>query len=123
MDPAAAQSACELFGLGAPLATAESVAGGLTNRLWRIETERGVFALKEMNRDYQRDDYVSWHERAFTLEVAARRAGVPAPRPAPESRTGRCLAEIPGTGPHPMTVRVHESGGRPEARQRHGVSS
>lgn len=108
MDDAAVRSICELFDLGVARRPPEPVAGGLTNRMWRLETERGAFAVKEMNRDFGRADYVAWFDRAFTLERAAYDSGVPMPRPVPVAASGRCLGELPGTGDRPTTVRVHE---------------
>jgi Phosphotransferase enzyme family len=108
VDDDAVRATCELFDLGEPRSAPESVGGGLTNRLWRLTTARGVFAVKRMNRDFDRADYVAWFDRAFTLEQAAFRAGVPMPRPVPVAATGRCLGELPGGGERPTTVRVHE---------------
>ena len=108
MDDSAVRALCALFDLGAPGAAPTAVAGGLTNRLWRLETERGIFAVKQMNRDFDRVDYVDWFERAFALEQACFAAGVPMPRPLPVAATGRCLGEFPGPGAQPITVRAHE---------------
>ncbi len=108
MDAATLNTISTTFTLGAPRAAPTAVPGGLTNRFWRVETDRGVFAVKEMNRDPDRTDYVEWFDRAFSLEQAAFRAGVPMPRPIPVTGTGRCLAEILPDGEPPMTVRVHE---------------
>ncbi|MDP9236215.1 MAG: aminoglycoside phosphotransferase family protein [Chloroflexota bacterium] len=99
---------CELFYLGAPRAALTPVGGGLTNRMWRLETARGVFAVKQMNRDFDRADDVEWFDRAFTLERAAFAAGVPMPRPIPVAATGRCLGELARSDGPPITVRVHE---------------
>ncbi len=108
MDKATVRAICELFDLGAPRGEPGPVQGGLTNRLWRLETDRGMFAVKEMNRDFARTDYVAWFDRAFMLEQAAFSAGVPMPKPRPVALTGRCLGEIPHASEHPATVRVHE---------------
>jgi Phosphotransferase enzyme family len=108
MDDATLRAICGLFDLGTPPAHAEPVLGGLTNRLWRVATDGGVFAVKEMNRDTARADYVAWFDRAFSLEAAAFRAGIPVPRPVPVAATGRCLGEVRRPGEPPMTVRAHE---------------
>jgi hypothetical protein len=76
--------------------------------MWRIETDRGRFAVKVLNRDFDRPDYVDWYERAFQIEMAALDAGIPMPRPVPVPATGRCLGELPGGGDRPATVRAHE---------------
>ena len=108
MHDALADEICELFDLGAPSGTPTSVEGGLTNRLWRLTTTRGAFAVKQMNRDVHRAGYVDWFDRAFTLEQAAFAALVPMPRPVPVAATGRCLGELPNGDGRPITVRVHE---------------
>ncbi len=107
MDDTAVRGVCELFGLGGPCGAATPVAGGLTHRMWAVETDRGIFAVKEINRNFDDPGYVGWYERAFALERAAFDAGVPMPRPIPDVASGRCLAEVPGTGERPMTVRAH----------------
>src|SRR5438046_1308742 len=97
-----------LFALGTPLTPAEPVSGGLSHRVWRVETDRGTFAIKQMNRDPAPPDYVAWYDRAFSLEMAAFDAGIPMPGPIPVAATGRCLAEIAREGEPTLTVRVHE---------------
>jgi len=84
------------------------VAGGFSHRMWRLRTERGVFAVKELNRNFDDPGYMPWFERAFAVEMAALEAGVPLPRPLPVAATGGCLAELPSAGTRPTTVRVHE---------------
>ncbi len=108
MHDALADAICELFDLGAPSGTPTPVEGGLTNRLWRLTTTRGAFAVKQMNRDIHRAGYVDWFDRAFTLEQAAFAALVPMPRPVPVAATGRCLGEVPDADGSAITVRVHE---------------
>lgn len=107
MDPALLLAVCDAFDLGFPVEGARPVPGGLTNRLWRVETTRGVFAVKQMNRDSARADYLVWYDRAFMLEQAAFVAGLPMPRPVPVARGGSCLGEIAGTDGI-ATMRVHE---------------
>ncbi len=99
---------CAAFDLGAPIAAMTPVSGGLSNRMWRLRTDRGEFAVKELNRDFDNADYMPWFERAFAVEMAAFNAGIPMPRPIPAARTGGCLAELPAVGERPATVRVHE---------------
>lgn len=108
MDPAHASATSELFGLGDVHGAPAPVAGGLTNLMWRFSTTRGEFAVKQMNRDVDRADYVEWFDRAFTLEQAAFAAGVPMPRPVPVAATGRCLGELPNADGRLITVRAHE---------------
>jgi hypothetical protein len=64
--------------LGAPVGAMTRVDGGLLNRMWRLETDQGVFAVKELTRDrgwtYRPDDI-------FRLEQAAFAGGIPMPEP------------------------------------------
>jgi Ser/Thr protein kinase RdoA (MazF antagonist) len=76
--------------------------------MWRLDTSRGSFAIKDLSRDWSNADYAGWYERAFRVELAAFDAGVPMPRPVAVASNGHCIAEIPAAGDHPATVRVHE---------------
>jgi Ser/Thr protein kinase RdoA (MazF antagonist) len=105
--PPSAADICRAFDLGAPLDPLVPVAGGSTNRVWRLTTERGRFAVKEMAGDLM-PEWRAWIERAFRVETAAYDAGVPMPRPVAVPATGGCLAGLPGAGERPVTVRVHE---------------
>jgi len=83
------------------------VTGGLTHQMWRLETDRGDFAVKEINIDPGGTWQAPWIERAFTLECAAFDAGVPMPRPVPAVATGLCLAEVARRNGSSATARVH----------------
>lgn len=108
MDDFTVREICDAFDLGVSVGPLTPVTGGLTNRLWRLETARGLFAVKEMNRNPDRADYIAWFERAFTLERAAFRASIPMPRPIPVAASGHCLAEPADANGGRTTVRVHE---------------
>lgn len=64
--------------LGTPVGPMTRVHGGLLNRVWRLETDRGVFAVKQLTLDrdwtFRRDDI-------FRLEQTAFAAGIPMPEP------------------------------------------
>jgi thiamine kinase-like enzyme len=109
-----AEAVSELFDLGIPKGPVEPVPAGLSHRMWRLETTHGVFAVKQLNRDWANPDYVDWYERAFSVEMAAFYAGISVPRPIAAHGTGHCLAELPGHNEQRITVRVHEwMGGEP----------
>lgn len=101
------QAVSDAFGLGPVHGALSPVTGGLTHRMWRLETERGAFAVKELALDEG-----TWTaariERAFTVERAAFEAGVAMPRAIENPRTGGCLAEIDKRDGTTATVRVHE---------------
>ncbi len=103
-----ALAVCEGFGLGAPSGEIARVTGGLTHRMWRLATDRGVFAVKEINIDPAGTWQAPLIERAFTVECAALEAGVRMPRPVAHPATGMCLAELPDGDGTTATVRVHE---------------
>ena len=107
-DTPSALAICSAFDLGTPVREPVAVVGGLSHRMWRLETTRGRFAVKQINRDFDNPGYVDWYERAFRAEMTAYHAGVPMPRPVAVPETGACLAELPDSGPRPTTVRVHD---------------
>lgn len=77
----------ELSRLGTPVGPLVRVHGGYANRMYRLDTDRGSFAVKELNLLDRR-----WAYRAddvFRLERAAFAAGVPMPEPV--SATGDTL--------------------------------
>ncbi|MET0416888.1 MAG: phosphotransferase [Actinoplanes sp.] len=55
------------------------VHGGFANRMYRLDTDRGSFAVKELNLLDRRSDY--WAEDVFGFERAAFAAGIPMPEP------------------------------------------
>jgi hypothetical protein len=75
--------------------------------MWRLKTDRGAFAVKELTIDPGGTWQAPWIERAFTLERAAFEVGLPLPRPLPVPTTGSCLAEIDLGGGRTATVRAH----------------
>jgi aminoglycoside phosphotransferase (APT) family kinase protein len=64
--------------LGIPLAPMTRVPGKASNRVYRLDTDQGSFAVKELDTDrgweYRFDD-------VFRLETAAFKAGIPMPEP------------------------------------------
>jgi Ser/Thr protein kinase RdoA (MazF antagonist) len=105
--PPSADEIAAAFGLGTPAAPLRAASGGESHRVWRLQTTAGVFAVKELNRPHGNAGWVPWIERAFRFEQAAFAAGIVMPRPVPVASTGLCLAELPGAGEQPVTVRVH----------------
>jgi hypothetical protein len=94
----------ERFALGLVPGEPRPVAvGALSNRLWRVDTAHGSFAVKEMVSHADQEWLVPQVEAAFAIELRARDAGVPVPQPVPDPLTGRCLAGIGG-----RLVRVHQ---------------
>jgi aminoglycoside phosphotransferase (APT) family kinase protein len=64
--------------LGTPVGPMTRVRGKSSNRMWRLETDQGVFAVKELRLDR---DWTYRHDEVFRLEKAAFAAGIPMPEP------------------------------------------
>jgi len=85
------------FGLGRPVSEPVRVSGGLSNELWRVATDDGVFAVKRMVVNADLPDFVGDVEAAFGVERRAWDAGVAMPQPVAVPRTDRALAEVDGS--------------------------
>ncbi len=70
---------CTLFSLGEPLQEPQAVHGGLLHRMWRLQTSRGTFAVKQLNPAIMRKPEIRGAYR-LTERVAAAMVthGVPA---------------------------------------------
>jgi Phosphotransferase enzyme family len=104
LDPARVAGAFALGEPGGPLAP---VAGAWSNRLWRLETGRGAFAVKELRGSAEG---AGWRRRlrdAMAVERAAWATGtVPMAQPV-AAAAGGWLAEVATTGGDRATVRCH----------------
>lgn len=99
------------FGLGRPGPAPVRVPGGLSNELWRVGTDAGVFAVKRMVVNANLPGFAGDIEAAYRIERRAWAAGVAMPEPVAAPRTGRALAEVEGS-----LFRVHRwVDGRPGA--------
>lgn len=81
------------FDLGRATCAPSRVHGGQLNRLWRLDTDRGSFAVKELNLDR---GWTLRTEDVLRLELAAFTSGVPMPEPMPDPSTGCALAVVGG---------------------------
>jgi aminoglycoside phosphotransferase (APT) family kinase protein len=70
--------------LGAPIGPMSRIHGGFANRMYRLDTDQGSFAVKELNLVDRRWTYRA--EDVFRFERAAFAAGVPMPEPISASR-------------------------------------
>ncbi len=102
-----AAAVARAFDLGDPSGPATAVDGGLLNRMWRVDTSTGAYAVKQPAHTHvvARGDY----QRAFDVELAALDAGLAIPRPVPNPHDGGPLADLAVAGPSdvPVTVLVH----------------
>lgn len=105
LDPA---DLAEAFALGRPQGPLTAVPGAWSNRLWRLETERGRYAVKELRGSA---GTAGWRQRlrvAMAVEQAALTAGtVPMAEPVAAAAAGGWLAEVATTGGDRATVRCH----------------
>ncbi len=69
----------DLSSLGTPLGPPTRVHGGFANRLYRLDTDQGSYAVKEMDVADRRRRYRA--EDVFRFERAAFAAGIPMPEP------------------------------------------
>ncbi|WBQ05247.1 phosphotransferase family protein [Kribbella sp. CA-293567] len=69
----------DLSQLGTPIGPMIRVRGGFANRLYRLDTDQGSFAVKELNLVDRRQTYLV--EDVFRFERAAFAAGIPMPEP------------------------------------------
>lgn len=69
----------DLSHLGAPIGPIIRVHGGFANRMYRLDTDQGSFAVKELNLLDRRWTYRA--EDVFRFERAAFAAGIPMPEP------------------------------------------
>jgi len=90
LGPAVVDNLAELFAIGT-VTSSEFLPAGLMNRNWRLQTDAGVFALKEF-RDASRGDA----RRNLAVAAALGQIGLPVPAPHP-TRTGDLVAETAGS--------------------------
>ncbi|MCW2810204.1 MAG: aminoglycoside phosphotransferase [Friedmanniella sp.] len=93
MVTAYAEAIAQTFDLGVPLEPPTLAGAGEQGRLWRLVTDRGVRAVKELRRRQTREDAEA--DAAFQEAVLAD-GSVPMPRPL-RTASGEVLGEV---GPH-----------------------
>ncbi len=71
---------CKIFDLGASTATPTRVHGGLLHRMWKIQTTKGIYAVKQLSSDINLQDEAINNNYELTEEIAARfvKQGIPA---------------------------------------------
>jgi Ser/Thr protein kinase RdoA (MazF antagonist) len=94
------QAVTGAYGLG-KLIDVERVGRAWSNRVFRVQTSSGRYAVKQLLNPWQDPTWKVWVEEAANFELRAFRAGIRMPRPV-LSRSGMILVEVP------QTVRVHE---------------
>jgi Ser/Thr protein kinase RdoA (MazF antagonist) len=85
----------------------QGISGGWSNRVWRLATTQGTYAVKELRNAWGEPRWLEWLAEGWRVEQAAIAAGIAAPPPVP-APDGGCVVEVPrsdGSGSAP--VRVH----------------
>ncbi len=104
-EPAAVLAA---FGEPGEVTAYAEVAGGWSNRVWRLTTTRGDYAVKELRNAWGEPRWLEWLDEGWRLELAARDAGLAMPEPVANPVTGEALAYVVRSdGPDEAPVRLH----------------
>ncbi|HEY3763922.1 MAG TPA: phosphotransferase [Gaiellales bacterium] len=103
--PAAAAVMAAFRLAGAPTALAP-VAGAWSNRLYRLETTEGFYAVKELENPWDEPRFAQRLGAAWRFEQDARAAGIAAPEPIP-APGGACAISLERPGRGEALVRVH----------------
>ncbi|WP_274434144.1 phosphotransferase [Alicyclobacillus sp. ALC3] len=70
---------CTVSGLGHLQGTPQPVSGGLVHRMWRVDTDKGSFAMKVLNEEIMaRPDAKSNYRLSERVAIMAHRNGIPA---------------------------------------------
>nr|WP_246211470.1 aminoglycoside phosphotransferase family protein [Phytoactinopolyspora alkaliphila] len=84
------------------------VAGAWSNRVYRLTTSVGVYAVKHLRNPWNVARWLEWLDAAWTLEARAHLAGIRMPEPVPNPADGGCVAWVESVaGTDPIPVRVH----------------
>jgi hypothetical protein len=96
------------FDLGDQVGRLEEVAGAWSNRVFRLEVDGRVYAVKQVLDPWQVEDWFERIDEAWRLERHAIAAGVSAPAPVPNPADGSWRADVEcADGQELATVRVH----------------
>ena len=96
-----------LFELGEPIGPMSTVPRAWSNRVFRLRTEAGTFAVKEMRNPWGDPRWEESLEAAWAVELAARHAGISMPEPVANPDDGGPLGWVPRLGGGQAPVRVH----------------
>ena len=96
------------FGLPGRVTDMVPVPGAWSNRLYRLTTDRGAYAVKQMLNPWRDPLWRDWLEAAWQFEQLAWRAGVSMPEPISNPADGGCLAWVSSASSMSrVPVRVH----------------
>ncbi len=95
------------FRLDGPPISMTEVGGAWSNRVFRLEAESGVFAVKQMRNPWRIAHWEEWLAQAWSFELRAIEAGVTAPQPVVNPATGGCLARVSRGDGEAVSARLH----------------
>lgn len=83
--------------------------GAWSNRVFRLRTDEGLYAVKELRNPWADPGWRQWLHAAWTFEQLAFTIGVAMPTPISNPLDGSCLAWVDvGKGGTQVPVRVHQ---------------
>lgn len=104
-DPAAVLAA---FALPGDAVEMVPTSGAWSNRVYRLATDRGDFAVKELRNPWADPGWLEWLDAAWRFEQTPFAAGISMPEPIPNPSDGSCLAWVfQRRGSARVPVRVH----------------
>ena len=90
-SPAAVMQA---FGLGTEVLSMRVITGAWSNRMFRLTTDTGDYAVKQLLDPFGDPRWRDWLDEAWRFEQIAYAAGVPMPQPVANPRNGSWLAWV-----------------------------
>jgi Ser/Thr protein kinase RdoA (MazF antagonist) len=105
----------DAFGLRGHATSYVEVEGAWSNRVLRLDTTAGRFAVKELRNPWGEPRWAEWLEESWRLERAVVGAGVAVPEPVP-APDGGCFVDVArcdGVGTVPVRVHRWVEGRRP----------
>ncbi len=83
-----------VFGLGSEVVSMRVVAGAWSNRVFRLATDSGEYAVKQLLDPFRDQRWRDWLDEAWRFEQIAYAAGVPMPEPVPNPADGSWLGWV-----------------------------
>jgi Ser/Thr protein kinase RdoA (MazF antagonist) len=104
------------FGVGGHAVQMVPVAGAWSNRVYRLTTDLGSFAVKELRNPWGDARWADWLDAAWRFEQLALASGVAMPAPVANPADGGCVAWVEscrGTTLRPVRMHVWVHGAAP----------
>ena len=92
-----ADAVLDALGVPGPAVSAEPVAGGWSNAVWRVATASGEYAVKQLRNAWGEPRWLEWLGEGWRVERAALAAGIRAPEPVVPPGSDACEVWVGGT--------------------------